>query len=79
MRKSLSLGLLILLGAVSMALSGTASADNVNLSINGKVMEKGTRTPIAGALISIREAESMTAITDEVRILLNVNSDSART
>lgn len=64
MSKSLYLGL-ILLGAVSMALSGTASADNVNLSVNGKVLEKGTRTPIAGALISIREAESMTAITDE--------------
>jgi hypothetical protein len=65
MTKSLYPGLLILLGAVSMALSGTASADNVNLSVNGKVLEKGTRTPIAGALISIREAESMTAITDD--------------
>ncbi|HUX92029.1 MAG TPA: carboxypeptidase regulatory-like domain-containing protein [Gallionellaceae bacterium] len=65
MRKSVYPGLLILLGTVSMALSGTASADNANLSVNGKVMEKGTRTPIAGALISIGEAESMTAITDD--------------
>lgn len=65
MNRGLYLTLLIFFGATPLALSGTADAENISLTLTGKVLEKGTRTPLAGALISIGETDPLTTAADD--------------
>jgi len=51
--------------AILMLLSGTTGAQELDWTEEGKLLEKGTRKPIQGALINVKEISSISAVSDE--------------
>jgi hypothetical protein len=52
-----------LFALITLLLTAPAAADEI---LSGRVLEKGTRKPIAGAFVSVREDETLTTVTDDL-------------
>jgi hypothetical protein len=56
---------IILFCSYFFASAGNLSAQEANLQVRGKVLQKGTKKPIQGALVSVSEIESLLASTED--------------
>jgi hypothetical protein len=56
---------IFLLVIVNVLLPGSAGAQDSSLTVQGKVLEKGSRKPLEGAMVVVSEFDTISSLTDE--------------